>query len=1193
MVPTPWQRCVQEAQLPQETAQRLNGLSIKKITVSQADHAWEISFANPFEVTETDRRLAEELLHNVFGKDLKFRLEFEKREIVPDLKGMLQDIDHSALELISVEAEDEICNERYREKIQQTGREPGEAKENRPQVILGKKITGTPRPLCELQEESANCVVQGRVFKIKDCRKLKAGTMLYDFDITDNTNSIKVKMFIDPERNRKFNPEWLSSGSWYRFKGNVKHDQYTQELTLFPNDIMTVEVAGRTDDAPEKRVELHMHTKLSAMDAVSTTEELIKQAIAWGHEAVAITDHGVVQAFPEAMKRAKVGNDGKLPPIKVIYGLEGYLVEGDGTQFMAASKTKKSRKKQEPEEGSGTDRDEKADRRESWHIILLAKNMTGIRNLYKLVTLSHLHYFYKKPRIPRAELEKYREGLIIGSACEAGELYQQILNRASDEMVEKTARFYDYLEIQPIMNNEFMIREGSVRNAEELRDINRRIAELGRKLNIPVAATGDVHFLNPEDEVYRRILLAGQGYGDADTQPPLYLKTTAEMLEEFSYLGEEEARRAVIEVPRQIASQVEFLNPIPDGLQTPKIEGAEETVKDMAAKKAAALYGDPLPELVAKRLDKELGSIIKYGYAVLYLIAHKLVKHSNEDGYVVGSRGSVGSSFVAFLTDITEVNPLPPHYLCPDCHGIQLGDDTLYGCGSDMPDMDCPHCGARMGKDGFNIPFEVFLGFEGDKVPDIDLNFSGEYQTQAQKYTETLFGAKNVFKAGTISTIADKTAYGFVKNYFADRKLPIRDSEVERLVQGCAGVKRTTGQHPGGIVVLPMGDEITNYTPVQHPADDVNSEFITTHFEYHAIDNCLVKLDILGHDDPTIIRLLGDMTGVNIRMIPLDEPKVLSLFTGPEALGLSKEDSGLETGSLGLPEFGTSFVRGMLMDTQPATFSDLVRISGFSHGTDVWLGNAKDILKSGLGTMKEVIAARDDIMIYLIQAGVSPKHAFKIMEQVRKGKGLKHDDIAAMEEAGVPDWYIQSCQKIKYMFPKAHAVAYVTMAFRIAWFKVYHPLAFYAATFSVRGGGLEGSVAAGGLPKVEKAMEEIRRKRESKEQTAKDEDLYTMLELAREMMLRGYRFQPVDLNKSHQNRFKIAPDQSSLQLPFTSLSGLGPNVAQSIVAARNNKPFLSVDDLRVRGRVGKSVIDILRQQGALEGLPESDQQTLF
>lgn len=1193
MVPTPWQQCVQEAKLPLDTAQRLNALSIKKIMVSQADNAWEISFANPFDVSVEDQQLIHGLLHHVFGKDLKFRLDFEPKEIVPDLKGMLQEVDHNTLELISVEAEDEICNERHQEKLKQTGQLASESKEGKPKIIFGKKITGKSRPLAEIQEESANCVVQGRVFKIKDSRKLKAGTMLYDFDITDNTNSIKVKMFIDPERSKRFNADWLTTGSWYLFKGNIKHDQYTQELTLFPNDIMTIDMPGRHDDAKEKRVELHMHTKLSALDAVSTTEDLIKQAIAWGHEAVAITDHGVVQAFPEAMKRAKVGSDGKLPPIKVIYGLEGYLIEGDGAQFMAGARVKKSRKKAAAEESVTPEPKDETEGKGSWHIIILAKDMTGIRNLYKLVTLSHINYFYKKPRIPRAELEKHREGLIIGSACEAGELYQQILKQAPEDVIEGTARFYDYLEIQPIMNNEFMIREGIVKDAEALREINRKICALGNKLNIPVAATGDVHFLNPEDEVYRRILLAGQGYGDADTQPPLYLKTTSEMLDEFSYLGKEEAYKAVVEAPRAIASKVAFLNPIPDGLQTPKIEGAEETIKDMAVKKAFDLYGDPLPELVARRLDKELGSIIQYGYAVLYLIAHKLVKHSNEDGYVVGSRGSVGSSFVAFLTDITEVNPLPPHYLCKDCHTVHFGDDTLYGCGADMPDRACPQCGQRMSKDGFNIPFEVFLGFEGDKVPDIDLNFSGEYQTQAQKYTETLFGAKNVFKAGTISTIADKTAYGFVKNYFADRKLPIRDAEVERLVQGCAGVKRTTGQHPGGIVVLPKGDEITNYTPVQHPADDVNSEFITTHFEYHAIDNCLVKLDILGHDDPTIIRLLEDMTGINVRTIPLDEPKVLSLFTGPEALGLSKNETGIETGSLGLPEFGTSFVRGMLLDTQPGTFADLVRISGFSHGTDVWLGNAKDILKSGQGTMKEVIAARDDIMLFLIQMGVTPKHAFKIMEQVRKGKGLKPDDIAAMEEAGVPEWYIQSCQKIKYMFPKAHAVAYVTMAFRIAWFKVYHPLAYYAATFSVRGGGLEGSVAAGGLPKIDKAMEEIRRKRESKEQTAKDEDLYTMLELAREMHLRGYAFHPVDLNKSHQSRFKIAPDQRSLQLPFTSLNGLGPNVAQSIVAARKDKPFMSVDDLRNRGKVGKSVIDILRQQGALDELPESDQQTLF
>lgn len=1192
MVSSPWQKCVQEAQLPFETAQRLCGLEIKRILVSQTDNVWEFYFTNCFSVSPSDQSIVEELLHSMFGQEIKLRLFFEEREEGPKLDELLQGIEQADVDLPSIEQEDELYNERFQEMLKKS--EGSCPNETGPKLVLGRKITGKPRSLVEIADESPNCVIHGCVTKIRDTRRLKTGTMLFDFDITDYTNSIKVKLFIDVEKNRKFDINWLCEKNWYLIKGNVKFDQYSQELTMFPTDIMTSKAQKRTDQAAEKRVELHLHTKLSAMDAMNTPAELIKQAIAWGHEAIAITDHGVVQAFPDAMKIAKVSKDGTPPPIKIIYGLEGYLIDGDGSLYMEQMRSKRGRSKAAAtsEEGVADDL-AKEERQGSWHIILLAKNMTGIRNLYKLVSLSHLDFFYKKPRIPRQYIEKYREGLIIGSACEAGELYQQILNQAGPDVIGKTVEFYDYLEIQPIMNNGFMIREGTVADEEALRKINRTILQLGRQYGKPVVATGDVHFLNPEDEVYRRILMAGQHYRDADIQPPLYFRTTEEMLQEFSYLGQEDAYEVVVKAPRAIASQVEYLNPIPNQLQTPKIEGAEEQIKTMAEQKALALYGQPLPEPVAKRLEKELYSITKHGYAVLYLIAHKLVKHSNEDGYVVGSRGSVGSSFVAFLTDITEVNPLEPHYLCSHCHYIEFGDQSVFGCGADMPNKTCPVCGQELYKDGFNIPFEVFLGFDGDKVPDIDLNFSGEYQTQAQKYTEELFGAQNVFKAGTISTVAEKTAYGFVKNYFLDRKLPAREAEIERLVQGVAGVKKTTGQHPGGIVVLPKGDEITNYTPVQHPADDVNSDFVTTHFDYHAIDSCLVKLDILGHDDPTIIRLLEDMTGISVRDIPLDEPKVLSLFQGPEALGLSKEETGIETGSIGLPEFGTSFVRGMLLDTKPTTFSDLVRISGFSHGTDVWLGNAKDILKSQQATMKEVIAARDDIMIYLIQKGVAPKHAFKIMEQVRKGKGLKQEDITAMEEAGVPDWYIHSCQKIKYMFPKAHAVAYVTMAFRIAWFKVYKPLAYYAATFSVRGGSLEGNLAAGGLHCIERTMEEIRYRHENKESTAKDEDLYTVLELAREMLLRGYQFLPVSLTKSHENRFQIAEDGRSLRLPFTSLPGLGLSVAQGIVSARNEKPFMSIEDLRKRGRAGKSIIEVLRLHGSLAGLPESDQQTLF
>lgn len=1190
MVNHPWRNLLLSGKIPLPYEKRLEGLQIKEVVISQDKQTWEIAFLSSFSVTEEERSQILEILRHSFGRHFQYNLSIEEKDVAPDVGEMLKTVLSSPeivpSTLADPEEEEELLNQRLKEKLNGT-----KDKKQGPCLILGRKISGSPRPLKEVREESMNTIIEGKAFRINDQRLLKAGTQLYDFDITDYTNSLKVKVFLDPKRQKSLKADWLKKNAWYRMKGSVKYDQFTKELAFFPDDIMEGDFNLRQDNAPEKRVELHLHTKLSAMDAMSTPEELISQAIAWGHEAIAITDHGVVQAFPEAMKMAKVSKD-KKPPIKIIYGLEGYLIEGDGKAYMEEARRPKKGVRGQKEELSEGELLDQAERQGSWHIIILAKNAAGIKNLYKLISLSHLDFFYKKPRIPRSELIRLREGLIIGSACEAGELFQQVLSGADERTLENTAAFYDYLEIQPIKNNEYLLRNGRVANEEGLRTLNRRILALGRRMGKPVVATGDVHFLQPEDEVFRRILQAGQGYKDADLQPPLYLRTTEEMLQEFDYLGEEEAYKVVVEATREVAAQVEYLNPIPGELQTPKLPGAKEEVERMVREKAAALYGDVLPDWIKERLEKEIKSITEYGYADLYYIAHKLVKYSNENGYVVGSRGSVGSSLVAFLTDITEVNPLAPHYRCPNpaCKHVELGDASIYGCGADMPALNCPGCGTLLVKDGFNIPFEVFLGFEGDKVPDIDLNFSGEYQTQAQKYTEELFGRENVFKAGTISTVADKTAYGFVKNYFKDRSLVVREAEVERLVQGCAGVRRTTGQHPGGIVVLPKGDEITNYTPVQRPADDPNSEFVTTHFDYHAIDNCLVKLDILGHDDPTVIRLLVQMTGKDIREIYMDDPAVISLFQSPEALGIDKKESGIETGSLGVPEFGTSFVRGMLLDTKPATFSDLVRISGFSHGTDVWLGNAREILKENLGTMKEVIGCRDDIMITLIQAGLKPKHAFKIMEQVRKGKGLSREDVEAMEAANVPEWYIGSCQKIKYLFPKAHAVAYVTMAFRIAWFKVFEPLCFYAATFSVRG-GLDGTIAAGGRARIEEAMADIRAKRERKEASARDEDLFTSLELAREMVLRGFSFAPVSLEKSSANRFLV--EENQLRLPFNALPGLGLNAAQSIVEGRQEKPYRSKEDLRRRGKVGKSLLEVLQQHGALAGLPESDQQTIF
>ena len=829
----------------------------------------------------------------------------------------------------------------------------------------------------------------------------------------------------------------------------------------------------------------------------------------------------------------------------------------------------------------------------TYHAIILAKNYVGLRNLYKLVSLSHIKYFYRKPRILKSLLEKYREGLILGSACEAGELYQAIELGKTDEEIEEIAEFYDYLEIQPIGNNNFLIRNETVKDEEALRDINRKIVDLGEKLNKPVVATCDVHFMDPQDEVYRRILEAGQGYADADTQAPLYLRTTEEMLEEFKYLGEEKAYEVVVTNTNKISDMCDRISPISPEKCPPHIPGCEQTIKDIAYSKAHELYGDPLPQIVQERLDKELDSIIKNGFSVMYIIAQKLVWKSNEDGYIVGSRGSVGSSFVANMTGITEVNSLPPHYRCPNC---KFSDFTDYGCknGFDLPDKECPKCGHALDKDGMDIPFETFLGFNGDKEPDIDLNFSGEYQAKAHKYTEVIFGKGTTFKAGTIGTVADKTAFGYVKKYFEERNIPINRAETQRLAAGCTGIKRTTGQHPGGIIVVPKGREIYEFCPVQHPADDANSDIITTHFDYHSIDQNLLKLDILGHDDPTMIRMLQDITGIDPTKVPLDDKATMSIFSSTDALGVTKEQIHSEVGSFGVPEFGTKFVRGMLVDTRPTTFDELIRISGLSHGTDVWLGNAQSLIEAGTVTLQDAICCRDDIMIYLIKMGLPPNPAFKIMETVRKGKALKdpakwEEYKNMMKDHDVPDWYIKSCEKIKYMFPKAHAAAYVTNAFRIAWFKVHEPLAYYASYFSIRADEFDSDCMIFGKEKVKNKMKEI--DLQGNNASTKDKNMYAILELVLEMYERGLEFLPMDLYKSHSTKFLV--ENGKIRPPLNSIPGLGTVAAEGIVNARKEGKFMSIDDLKIRSKVGNSVTDLLKKYGCLDGMSQSNQMSLF
>ena len=1229
-------------------------------------------------------------------------------------------------------------------------------------ILLGKEINGTNQKIIDTKILGENVIIEGSIYNIEP-REIRGEKYIVSFDITDLSDSTTVKFFVkksvfDAELSDK-----IKKGKYLRVQGEVQFDKYTKEIDIMAKNIMAAAAPPpRMDDAEEKRVELHLHTQMSSMDGVTPVKKYIERAIAWGHKAIAITDHGVVQAFPDAMNA--IGKS----DLKVIYGVEAYLIDDlcsvvtmprgqslDDTFVVFDIETTGLSKETEsiteigavkvvdgkiidrfstfvnPERPipaeitklTGITNEMVADapviteilpkflefcqdavlvahnanfdtgfirlnaerkcgievkntvldtfelsrallpelkkhkldivceqlggsleghhravndaeataevflkfidmlvekeiykvddinvfssqtvnykKLKAYHAIILAKDYVGLRNLYELISLSHIDYYFRRPRIPKSKLIQHREGLILGSACEAGELYRALLDKKPKQVIEELVNFYDYLEIQPLGNNRFMIESPKVESVHSMEDIiaiNKQIVALGEEHNKPVVATCDVHFIDPQDAAFRKIIMAAEGFADADKQAPLYFRTTKEMLKEFTYLGEEKAREIVITNTNKIADMIEKIKPIPDDTFPPKIEGADEELRQICMDKAISIYGDPLPPIVQDRLETELNSIISNGYAVLYIIAQKLVWKSVADGYLVGSRGSVGSSFAANMAGITEVNSLPPHYICDHCKYSDFESETVKAfameeaSGCDMPDKDCPVCGHKLRKDGHDIPFQTFLGFEGDKEPDIDLNFSGDYQQQAHAYTEVLFGKGKVFKAGTIGTLADKTAYGFVKKYFDAREITPHNAEIQRLTEGCTGVKRTTGQHPGGLMVVPSDHDIHEFCPIQRPANDVNSTVTTTHFDYHSISGRLLKLDLLGHDDPTVIRMLYDLTGVNPQDVPLGDPETMSLFESPKALGVTEEEINCKTGTLGIPEFGTKFVRGMLIDTKPKTFADLLRISGLSHGTDVWLGNAQTLIENGTITLKETISTRDSIMIYLINKGVEKKKSFKIMEKVRKGKGLTEEDIADMKASDVPDWYIESCQKIKYMFPKAHAAAYVMMAFRIAYFKINYPEAYYASYFSVRAcDDFDYSCMCQGIDVARDAIREIQAK--GQEATAKDKNKQTVLEIVVEFYARGFKFCPIDLYRSDAKNF--LPTEEGLLPPFSSLQGLGVNAAQSIVEGRKDGEFNTLEELKERTSLGRSLIDLLKENGVLDGIPETNQLCLF
>lgn len=1223
-------------------------------------------------------------------------------------------------------------------------------------VIFGSRIKSKPVALKGVSIEDGNVTVWGSVFalQIRDTRDGKR--KIITFNITDKTNSFTVKIF-ETSQNCETLVKNISDGACVMLRGHVEYDDYIKSYCIKANSVMLIDRIEVGDDAPEKRVELHMHTNMSAMDGMTPAKKLVERAIKWGHRAVAITDHGVVQAFPEAAAAAK-GSD-----IKIIYGMEGYFVDDsvkafsgssdmplDGTFIIFDVETtglrtgvdrlteigavkyvdgaEKSRFQTfvdperpipqniveltgitdsmvagAPKEGEAVRKffefcgegsvlvahnasfdtevirsacerngieynyshidtlvlaqslisgiknykldtisnhfklpkfdhhraDEDAGalaaifekllaltaekgvervsqinelipvdprRLPTYHIIILAKNKVGLKHLYQLITKSNLEYYYRHPRVPKSELLSHREGLLIGSACEAGQLYRAVLSGKSEEELLRIASMYDYLEIQPNGNNAFMLRKGTLSSEEELNEINRHIIRLADKLGIPVVATGDVHFIDESDKVFREILMTGQGFSDAAEQAPLYFRTTNDMLKEFAYLGEEKAKEVVITNPNLIADMCEEILPIPKGTYPPKIEGSDEELRRICYERIKDYYGDPIPEYVKARLDKELDSIIKNGFAVLYIIAQKLVWNSMDHGYYVGSRGSVGSSFVAFAAGISEVNPLAPHYICESCKHSEFFLNGEYGSGFDMPPKDCPNCGKPMHRDGHDIPFETFLGFNGDKQPDIDLNFSGEYQFYAHRYTEELFGKEHVFKAGTIGTLADKTAYGFVKKWMEEKGLDLSRAEQDRLTMGCVGVKRTTGQHPGGMVVVPNDMDAEDFTPIQHPADDADSVHRTTHFDFHSLHDTILKLDNLGHDVPTLYKHLEDMTGISVMDADVCDPKLYELLTSPAPLGLTPEDIDCETGTLSLPELGTPFVRQMLMESKPKNFSDMLQISGLSHGTDVWIGNAQELIKNGTCTISEVIGTRDSIMVYLIHKGLEPGMAFKIMEIVRKGKStslLTDEHKKAMIDHNVPQWYIDSCMKIKYMFPKAHAAAYVIAAMRLAWYKLYRPLEYYATYMTVRGEDIDTVSVLQGRAAVKAKMKEIDEKMKTKQATAKEEGTFTSLQVINEMLARGIEVLPIDIYKSSANKYTI--EDGKIRLPFSALSGCGGAAAQGLEDARNDGKgeFLSIEEVQLRSGAPKSIIAALEESGAFSTLPKTTQISFF
>ena len=1231
-------------------------------------------------------------------------------------------------------------------------------------LFYGRPFSGRPVRMEELNLDMFRVIVEGKVFAVQHRELKKRGAWVICFDMTDYTSSVRVNQFMEAAKAKPIIDN-VQPGMWLRVQGKMSFDRYDNEMVLQPNAMEKIEAPKRRDTYPEKRVELHLHTTMSSMDALTDTGAAVKRAASWGHRAIAITDHGGAQSFPDAMKAAsKAKVAGTDQNIKILYGCEGYYVNdvddriavhGDedfsfdeeyvafdlettglsslhdtiieigaaimkGNEVLSTFQTfvDPHRPLQPkivdltgindqmlagqpdiseampkfleyvgnrplcahnadfdigfvtaaceklglpfhptyvdtlilaqnlmPELGKyklnivadalslpdfnhhrasddaitcgyllmrffkmmqeqGLDSLQKInprmeqlrsgskilDRR-ARHIIVFAKNSIGLRNLYRLISYGNLKYFKRVPIMPKSELLQWREGLIIGSACEAGELFQAILNHKSWAELKRIASFYDFLEIQPICNNRFMLDKGLAEDEEELRGFNRTIVKLGEELGKPVVATGDVHFLDPEDEIFRHILLATKQMPDADRPLPLYLRTTDEMMEEFSYLGPEKAHEVVIENPNRIVDWCESLRPVPHNLFAPKIENSVEDLKALVYGKLHRLYGETPPELVQKRVDTEMHDIISCHYDVIYMSAQKLVQNSLEHGYLVGSRGSVGSSIVAFMSGITEVNSYPPHYRCPQCKFTTFEVPADCACGADLPDAVCPKCGAKLDKDGFNIPFETFLGFGGDKVPDIDLNFSGEYQAKAHAYCVQMFGKTHVFRAGTIGTVAEKTAYGYAKKYLSERNKTVPKAEENRLALGCVNVKRTTGQHPGGLVVIPQENEIWDFCPVQHPADDKDSEWITTHFEYHSMEENLLKLDMLGHDDPTMIRMLEDMTGVDAQKIPLDDQDTMSIFTSSKVLGYENDPILGPVGSVAIPEFGTGFTRGMLQETQPTKFDTLIRLSGFSHGTDVWLGNARDLILSKTASVNDAIGCRDDIMLYLIKCGMPEKRSFKIMEAVRKGRGLPEGAEEEMKAAGVPEWYIGSCKKIKYLFPKAHATAYVMMAFRIAWFKVHEPLAFYAAYFYRRSqkGGFDEGMMCHGIELVKKKLQEIK---EDEDSSAKDDDLFTTLEVCYEFYLRGFTFAPIDIYHSHATKFQIEDGQ--LRPPFVAVAGLGETAAWDLMNAREGREFLSVEEFAdACPKVSKTLIDQLQSAGAFGDLPLTSQLTLF